>query len=76
MNSLANTTMPVEAALKRADTGAVLAREAGVPFQPPLGNTCGIDPIAEWLSLMEVVQMLCPVWPVRDRSMRGNHWRL
>ena len=55
---------------------AVLAREAGVPFQPQLGNASGTDPIAEWLSLMEVVQMLCPVWPVRDSQMRGNHWRL
>ncbi len=66
----------VDAALIRADANAVLAREAGVPFQPPLGNASGIDPIAEWLSLMEVVQMLCPVWPVRDRPMQGNHWRL
>lgn len=76
MNFSANTAMPVEAALNRADTGAVLAREAGVPFQPPLGDASGIGPIAEWLSLMEVVQMLCPVWPVRDRPMQGDHWRL
>ena len=59
-----------------ADASVVLAREAGVPFQPPLGKDSGIDPIAEWLSLMEVVQMLCPVWPVRDKPMQGNHWRL
>ena len=59
-----------------ADADAVLAREAGVPFEPPLGNTSGVDPIAEWLGLMEVVQMLCPVWPVRDKPMRGEHWRL
>ncbi|HPW84734.1 MAG TPA: hypothetical protein PLL83_10115 [Rhodoferax sp.] len=58
------------------DTNAVLVREAGVPFQLPLGNASGVDPIAEWLSLMEVVQMLCPVWPVRDRPMQGDHWRL
>ena len=76
MNFSDNTEPPVETALNRADTGAVLALEAGVPFQLPLGNACGIDPIAEWLSLMEVVQMLCPVWPVRDRPMRGDHWRL
>lgn len=63
-------------ALNRADASAVLAREAGVPFQPPVGKASGIDPFAEWLSLMEVVQMLCPVWPVRDRPMQGNHWRL
>jgi hypothetical protein len=26
---------------------AVLAREVGVPFQPPVGNASGIDPFAE-----------------------------
>ena len=74
----ANTKADTQAvkALNRADAVAVLAREAGVPFRPPLGNDSGIDPIAEWLSLMEVVQMLCPVWPVRDRPLQGNHWRL
>ena len=76
MNSLGNTDTKAEVALYQADAGVVLAREAGVPFQPPLGNTSGIDPIAEWLSLMEVVQMLCPVWPVRDKPMQGDHWRL
>jgi hypothetical protein len=76
VNLSANTDANGERVPNRADTGAVLAREAGVPFQPPLGNASGIDPIAEWLSLMEVVQMLCPVRPVRDSPMRGNHWRL
>ena len=76
MNSLGNTYPNTEVALDQADEGVVLAREAGVPFQPPIGNTSGIDPIAEWLSLMEVVQMLCPVWPVRDKPMQGDHWRL
>ena len=65
-----------ERAQNPADAEAVLAREAGVPFQPTLGNGSGIDPIAEWLSLMEVVQLLCPVWPVRYRPMKGNHWLL
>ena len=65
-----------DSALNRVNSDAVLAREAGVPFQPPLGNVSGIDPITEWLSLMEVVQMLCPVWPVRDKPMQGDHWRL
>ena len=55
------------------DAGAVLVREAGVPYQPQLGQT---DPIAEWINLMEVVQMLCPVWPVRDSPMVGKHWKL
>lgn len=76
MNCSDNTDGKAEAARNLADAGSVLAREAGVPFQPPMGNDSGIDPIAEWLSLMEVVQMLCPVWPVRDRPMQGNHWRL
>ena len=76
MNFSDNAATPLETARNRADAGAVLAREAGVPFQPPVGTASGIDPIAEWLSLMEVVQMLCPVWPVRDRPMQGKHWRL
>jgi hypothetical protein len=59
-----------------ANADVVLAREAGMPFEPPLGDASGTDPFAEWLSLMEVVQMLCPVWPVRDRPMLGEHWRL
>ena len=59
-----------------ADACTVLAREAGIPFQPPMHVASGIDPIAEWLSLMEVVQMLCPVWPVRDSPMQGTNWRI
>jgi hypothetical protein len=76
MNALGNTDTKAEVALYQADAGVVLAREAGVPFHPSLGDLSGIDPIAEWLSLMEVVQMLCPVWPVRDKPMQGDHWRL
>ena len=76
MNFSDNTPTHAVTALNRADAAAVLAREAGVPFQPLLGNASGIDPITEWLSLMEVVQMLCPVWPVRDKPMQGKHWRL
>ena len=75
-NLSVSTDTHVETALNRADADAVLVREAGVPFQPPLGIASGIDPIVEWLSLMEVVQMLCPVWPVSDKPMQGNHWRL
>jgi hypothetical protein len=55
---------------------AVLAREAGVPFAPVPDSTTPTDPFVEWLSLMEVVEMLCPVWPVREHPMRGAHWRL
>ena len=58
------------------DALAILASEAGLAFQPLPSQQSGVDPIAEWLSLMEVVQMLCPMWPVRDQPMRGSHWRL
>ena len=57
-------------------TDAVLAREAGVPFVLPSVAQSGIDPFTEWLSLMEVVEMLCPAWPVRDKPLVGNLWRL
>jgi hypothetical protein len=57
---------------KAAPDDAVLVREAGVPFQPQPH----LDPIAEWIDLMEAVQALCPVWPVRTQPMRGNNWRL
>ena len=50
-----DTDTSVETTANRGDADAVLAREAGVPFQPPLGGASGVDPIAEWLSLMEVV---------------------
>ena len=76
MNLSDNTVAKTEKAPKGAGAGAALALEAGVPFQPPLSDVPGIDPIAEWLSLMEVVQMLCPTWPVRDKPMQGKHWRL
>lgn len=68
----------VDVAQKVTSAGeeAVLAREGGVPFQPPLRDMSGVDPIAEWLSLMEVVQVLCPTWPVRDKPTQGKHWRL
>ena len=76
MNSSVSTEPPAAATLNRAATDAVLVREAGVPFQPQLGNASGVDPFTEWLSLMEVVQMLCPEWPVRDKPMLGEHWLL
>ena len=71
-----NADMNSETTANRADASAVLASKAGVPFQPQLSNSSGIDPIAEWLILMEVMQMLCPLWPVRDRPIQGDHWRL
>ena len=30
------------------------------------------DPVAAWLSLMEVVEALCPEWPKRDTASRGG----
>ncbi len=76
MNYSDNADANSESVIDRADAVAVLAREAGVPFQPPLGKASKVDPFAEWLSLMEVVQTLCPEWPVRDRPMQGDHWRI
>ncbi len=76
MNYSDNAEANSESAIDRADAGVVLAREAGVSFQPPLGKASGVDPFAEWLSLMEVVQMLCLEWPVRDKPMQGNLWRI
>ena len=55
MNCSDDTDTHAETALNRAGAGAVLARKAGMPFQSPLGNASGIDPIDEWLSLMEIV---------------------
>ena len=38
-----------------------LVREAGVSYRP-----CpAADPFERWLDLMEVVEALCPRWPVR-----------
>ena len=54
------------------DSEPILVREAGLPYRPPASG----DPIEQWLSLMEVVQMLCPAWPIRNRPMQGKQWRL
>jgi hypothetical protein len=71
-----NTDTDAQTVHGRTNAEVVLVREAGVPFQPPRGNASGVDPFVEWLSLMEVVQMLCPAWPVRDRPMQADHWRI
>jgi hypothetical protein len=76
MNCSDSTEPHAEVALGHVDAITVFAREAGLPFQPRVGSSSEIDPFAEWLSLMEVVQMLCPTWPVRDTPMQGAHWRL
>jgi hypothetical protein len=66
-----NQTTPGDPAT--ADSGVVLVREAGAPFQPSLS---GIDPLDEWMSLMEVVEMLCPDSPARFEPTVGTQWRL
>jgi hypothetical protein len=50
MNFSDNTEPHAEAEPNRTGADAVLVREAGVPFQPPLGMASGIDPFAEWLT--------------------------
>jgi hypothetical protein len=72
-NTMAKNPIALSTCPAVTDSGAVLVREAGVPFQPPLGN---VDPFVEWMSLMEAVHMLCPVWPVRVKPMLGENWKL
>lgn len=76
MSSSFDTANQPDTARQVAVSDAVLANEAGVPFKPAADNDAEIDPIAQWLSLMEVIQMLCPAWPVRVKPMQGNHWLL
>lgn len=72
MNSSPDRVLKPETALTEVVAHGVLAREAGVPFQLAVNSDAGVDPFAEWLSLMAVV----PVWPVRDQPMQGDHWLL
>jgi hypothetical protein len=80
MNSLPNAPLqvqiPNQTTARISSTThsvVVLVREAGIHFHP---NISARDPFDEWLSLMEVVQMLCPAWPTRDRPMVGKQWKL
>ena len=68
-----NSPSALSARIAATDSDVALVREAGVAFRPPPGTA---DPFVEWLSLMEVVQMLCPKWPVRSRSPPGKEWKL
>ena len=81
--NLLNTTNKAISGLPNLDAGLsnsvaligsdpLLVREAGLPYQL---QTSG-DPIEQWLSLMEVVQMLCPAWTIRNKPMQGTQWRL
>jgi hypothetical protein len=47
MNSSDKVEPPPAMEPQRSGTEAVLARDVGVPFQPPVGNASGIDPFAE-----------------------------
>ncbi|WP_396270237.1 hypothetical protein [Ideonella sp.] len=76
MNCLAKSDACVEPVPRAANAGAVLAREAGLPFEPQRDQTESSEPFSEWLSLMEVVHMLCPTCPVREQAMQGTNWRL
>ncbi len=76
MSSSIDTATQTETAPQGVEPFDVLAREAGVPFRAAVNDDAPVDPIVEWLDLMEVVQMLCPAWPVRVSPMQGKHWRL
>lgn len=76
MNYSDRQAAPIPTDQTPVGTPVLIAGEAGVPFAPSLDKASGIDPIAEWLDLMEVVQMLCPTWPVRDQPMQGTYWLL
>ena len=71
--SLAKCQTELSSSSTATDLHAVLVREAGVPFRLPSSD---IDPFEEWLSLMEVVQMLCPIWPARHKPCVGKEWLL
>lgn len=43
------------------NSGPVLVREAGAPYAPERRE----DPFLALFELMEVVEALCPEWPVR-----------
>jgi len=76
MNALNSLAAQAGPAPRGGSAGTVLASQAGIAFQPPRGEASPVCPFAEWLSLTEVVQMLCPAWPARDQRMRGDQWRL
>lgn len=47
------------------------------PFADNLGPDTHVvqgpqDPVAAWLSLMEVVEALCPEWPKREVASGGR----
>jgi hypothetical protein len=44
----------------------LIVAEAGVAYTP-----WHKDPICAWIDLMEVVEALCPRWPVREHGIQG-----
>lgn len=76
MNSSDKQVPPCPSTPASSGTSTVLASEAGMSFQHSFDPASGVDSFTEWLSLMEVVQLLCPTWPVRDQRLRGDQWRL
>lgn len=64
MNSSPKSTGP--------EAKPLLVAEGGVGYVPPPQP----DPIAAWVELMEVVEALCPRWPVRERKLEAVRFRL
>ena len=44
-----------------------LAGDGGIGFKPVARTD-----LSDWIELMEVVEALCPVWPVRRRAVVGE----
>lgn len=54
------------------DAPVILAANGGLPRALPPSA----DPIADWLDLMEVVEALCPEWPMPEPPQPGWVYRL
>lgn len=52
--------------------GPVLVREGGAPYAPGPRE----DPFVALFELMEVVEALCPEWPVRKPDTRPGNFLL
>lgn len=50
----------------------VLLRDGGVQFVPAHDR----EPLEAWSELMDVVEALCPQWPVRAPARYANRFRL
>lgn len=54
---------------RHPETGAPILLVADGGLQDTLPRSS--DPIGDWIDLMEVVEALCPKWPVREVSRVG-----